>query len=159
VRGAILGVTTVKLHPDDIIDYQGIAYRVEGILDYRLNDRVLRLACLAAEGQIRFLEPEADLSSRVLVLAEIANLDITTPPPSTIYHQGESYLLKIAGPATVVVTGQIQGRRTGPCALWRYKAAGGHFLQIEQWSDKVRMLAGTSVHEDMLEVRPARTRT
>jgi hypothetical protein len=150
----------VKLHPDDIVGYQGIDYRVEGILDYHLDDRILRLARMVGQGQVRFLEPaEADLVDRVLILAEILNLDITAPPPSTIYHHGESYLLKIAGTATVIVAGTVEGQHTGPCALWRYKAAGGQFLQIEQWSDKVRMLAGTSVHKDMLEVRPATLQT
>ena len=65
-------------------------------------------------------------------------------------------LLKISGAAQVTAAGSGPA---GLCTLWRYRAAGGQFLQIEQWPDKVRMLAGASVHLDMLEIRPATPET
>ncbi|HEY5282063.1 MAG TPA: DUF4178 domain-containing protein [Polyangia bacterium] len=142
----------MKLHVDDKVGYQGIDYRVDDILTYTLADRGLRLARLVGAGTVRFLEPATDGSAdRALVLAEIAKLDITTPPPDTLYHRGESYLLKISGAATVTNA----GGDTRTCKLWRYRAAGDQFLQIEQWPEKVRMFAGASVHVDMLEIRPA----
>ena len=150
-RGAILG-RAVKLHVNDRVGYQGSDYRVDDLLAYALADRVLRMARLVAGGEIRFLEPATDGSAdRALVLAEIEKLDITPPPPATIYHHGESYLLKLSGAATVTAAGGAA--RT--CMLWRYRAAGDQFLQIEQWPEQVRMFAGASVHVDMLEIRPA----
>jgi len=95
------------------------------------------------------------LVDRLLVLAAIDGIDIDTPPPDTIYHHGESYLLRLSESAQVAITGNVPERQPGACMLWRYRAAGGQFLQIEQWPDALRILAGPSVHSSMLEVRPA----
>jgi hypothetical protein len=154
-RGAILG-RGVNLHLHDTVGYQGIGFEVEGILDYDLGGRVLRLARLRGAGEVRYLEvPASDISGRVLLFSEIQLLDITTTPPATIDHGGESFLLKLSGAATVVATGSTPGRESGACSLWRYRAAGDRFLQIESWPDRVRMLEGATVHRSMLEMRPA----
>jgi len=145
----------MKLSPGDFALFQAVDHRVEGVLDYALPDRTLRLASLVADGQRRFVEPVV-VANRVLVLSEIPPLDIDSPPPATIYYRGESYLLKLSGLATVSIAGSVTNRRPGTCELWRFGAAGGKFLQIETWAGQVHMLAGTSVHEDMLEVRPAK---
>ena len=85
----------MKLNVNDRVGYQGIDYRVDDILTYALIDRSLRVARLVAAGEVRFLEsPTRYADDRALVLAEIAGIDITTPPPATIYHRGESYLLQ-----------------------------------------------------------------
>jgi hypothetical protein len=109
---------------------------------------------LVAGSEVRFIEPVV-VGDRLLVLSEIEPLDIRPPPPATIYHRGESYLLKLSGRATVSITGQLAGRPPGVCDLWRFGAAGSQFLQIEAWPDQVVMLAGTTVHKGMIEVRPA----
>lgn len=145
---------TVNLHLGDLVAYQAIDHRVEGVLDYAMSDRVLRLVAMVADGQARFLEP-VERADRVLLLSEIAPLDITSPPPAALYHGGESYLLKLAGETKVSVAGQVAGRKPGPCKLWRFRAAGGQVLQIEEWPDGIRMLAGTSIHKGMIEIRPA----
>jgi hypothetical protein len=146
----------MKLHRNDRVGYRGIDYQVEGILAYALADRVLFLARMVGPGQVRYLEPATgDDEDRVLVLAEIENLDITTPPPDPIYYRGESYLLRLSGAATVSREEGDAGAAPDTCMLWRYRAAGDQFLQIEQWPEKVRMFAGASVHRDMLEIRPA----
>jgi hypothetical protein len=146
--------TAVKLLPGDIVLYQAVDHRVEGVLDYILPDRTSRLASLVADGQRYFVDPVV-IADRVLVLSEIPPLDIDSPPPATIYHLGESYLLKLSGLATVSIAGHVTGRKPGACQLWHFRAAGGKFLQIETWGQEVHMLEGTSVHVGMLEVRPA----
>jgi hypothetical protein len=147
----------VKLAPGDIVAYQAVDYRVEGVLDYALPGYSLRLVSMVAGKQARLVEPVV-VADRLLVLSEIEPLDIDSPPPDTIYHRGESYLLKLSGRATVGITGQVAGRKPGACDLWRYRAAGGQYLQIEAWADGIHhnhFLAGTTVHKGMLEVRPA----
>jgi hypothetical protein len=144
----------VKLALGDFVAYQAVDHRVLGTLDYALPDRTLRLVSIVAQGQRHFVDPVV-VADRVLVLSEIEPLDIDTPPPATIYHRGESYLLKLSGEATVTVTGQVAGWSSGGCSLWRYRAAGGQFLQIERCQGQIRMLAGTAIHQGMLEVRPA----
>jgi hypothetical protein len=146
----------VKPHLHDTIMYQGTSFRVEGILDFQLDGRVLRLGRLCAGSQVRYLEiPSGDLTDRFLLFTEIPALDIATPPPATIYHGGESFLLKLSGTALVAIAGQVPGRAAGPCTLWRYRAAGGRFLQIEAWPDAVAAREGTTVHPSMIEIRPA----
>ena len=143
----------MNLHVNDRVGYQGVDYRVEDVLTYAMTEGSLRLFRLEAAGAFRFLElPTSDADDRVLVLEEITGLDITAPPPVAIYQRGESFLLKLSGAAKVTGAGDD----TKTCTLWRYRAAGGKVLQIEQWPDGVRMFAGASVHADMLEVRPAK---
>ena len=153
---AILPPVRVHLHPGDIVGYQGSAFAVEGLLDYQLSGTGLRLARLFSAGEIRYLDlASSDLVDRLLLLTEIPVLDITTPPPATIYHGGESFLLKLSGAGHVAVTGSVPDRVPGPCALWRYRAAGDRWLQIEAWPDAIRMLEGATVHRSMIEIRPA----
>jgi hypothetical protein len=140
-----------------MVDYAGAALTVTGVVTYRLADRTLRLACLRAGDAPFFLDLPGDLvGQRMLMLAELPPLDITTPPPAAIYHGGESYLLVLAGPADVTVAGEAPQGSGRVCTLWRYRAAGGRTLQIEAWPTCVRMLAGATVHESMIEVRPVR---
>jgi hypothetical protein len=143
----------MKIRPGDTIGYQGADYRVEQVPAYALADRSFNLVRMkSADGQIRFLEIQPrDVLDRIPILSSIPNLDITTPPPSTIYHRGESYLLTFSGRATVTAP----NADTTTCAVWRYHAAGDLFLYIEEWPDGVRTLAGASAHAGMLEVRPA----
>jgi len=150
----------MNLHPRDIVGHLGKGFQVEGIMDYHLDGRVLRVARLAGAGETRYLEmPGSPLVDRVVMLSEIEALDITMPPPATIYYRGESFLLKFSGVASTTVTGSVPGRAPGMCSLWRYRAAGDRFLQIEAWPDGVRMLEGASVHQSMIEVRPATPET
>jgi hypothetical protein len=150
--GAILPRPTVRLHPRDIVAHQGVDYLVENVQEVVVGGRGWWRARLAGGGRIRHLELAADdLADRALLLDEIPALDISAPPPATIYHRGESFLLQVAGTATV----KGSDRQTGVCQLWRYRAAGGRFLQIEAWDEGLRTLAGASVHLGMIEVRPA----
>lgn len=149
----------MRLAMNDIVAFQGVDLRVDGIIVYVLGPGAegarLQIARLIGAGQTRFLQmPTSEASHRVLMLSEIDNLDVSAPPPATIYHQRESYLLKLTGTADIVATGAASMLR-GPCRLWRYRAAHDEYLQIEEWPDRIRTLAGPSVHVDMLEVRPA----
>lgn len=140
----------------DTVDFAGIDYQVDGFCDYCLGDRTLRLARLRGATQVRYLEPAAsEIANRVLLLVEVDNLDLSTPPPHTLYHGGESYLLRVSGTGEAQVKGESDGLPSGPCAVWRYRAAGDQFLQIERWPNRIRTLAGPSVDRSMLEVRPA----
>ena len=146
----------MKLRLRDIVSYQGKDYVTEGLLTYRLGGKVLRLARVVDGATVRWVEPLADDSDdRLLILDEVTGLDISAPPPSSISYQGKTYLPKLSGQATVEVAGKIPDRLAGSCEVWRYRAAGDVFLQIERWSDRVVTLAGESVHKDMVDVLPA----
>lgn len=142
----------MKVRLGDTIGYQGIDYAVDEVFTYALADRTFNLVRMTTPDQTRFLEIQVrDVVDRLPILSIIPNLDITTPPPDTIYYRGESFLLTFSGRATVTA----QNAATATCTVWRYHAASDLFLEIEEWPDGVRMLAGASAHAGMLEVRPA----
>ena len=145
----------MKLRLRDILSYQGKDYVVEGLLTYRLDTRVYRMTRVVDGATVRWVEPPIDdADDRLLLLDEVTDLDLATPPPATISYHGKSYVPRLWGTATVEVAGKVPDRFAGSCEIWRYRAAGDLFLQIERWPDRVVALAGESVHEDMVDVLP-----
>lgn len=145
----------MKLRLRDIVSHSGKDYVVEGLLTYRLGGKVYRLARIVDGDTVRWIEPLADDSDdRVLWLAEVKDLDMSTPPPANISYGGKSYVPRLSGQAAVEVAGRVPDRFAGNCEIWRYRAAGDVFLQIERWADRVITLAGESVHKDMVDVLP-----
>lgn len=145
----------MKLRLRDIISHQGKDYVVEGLLTYRLGGKIFPLARVVDGDTVRWLEPLTDdTDDRVLLFEEI-KLDIATPPPPTISYAGRSYLPRLSGQAMVELAGKTPDRTAGPCEVWRYRAAGDLFLQIEAWPDRVVTLFGESIHKDMIEVLPS----
>jgi hypothetical protein len=146
----------MKLRLRDIVSYQGRDYVTEGLLTYRLGGKVYRLARVVDGDTVLWVEPLTDDSDdRLLILQEVPGLPLSTPPPSSISYQAQSYLPKLSGPATVEVGGKVPDRLAGSCEVWRYRAAGDLFLQIERWADRTVTLAGESVHKDMVDILPA----
>ena len=47
-------------------------------------------------------------------------------------------------------------RAAGSADVWRYRAAGDLYLQIEEGGGRVFMLAGESVHRGMIDILPGR---
>ena len=145
----------MKLQIKDVVCHQGRDWIVQGVLTYKIGGRTLPLARVADGADIRFVEPLLDeLDDRLLLLAEVTDLDTSTPPPPTIDYGGKSYVLRFSGTATVAVDGAVPGRTSGSCEVWRYRAAGDLFLQLERWPDGVVALAGESVHRGMIDVLP-----
>jgi hypothetical protein len=146
----------MKLRPKDVISYQGQDFVVEGILGYKLSGKTYPLARAVDGDEVRWIEPLMDdLDDRVLLFLEVKDLRVATPPPPTIAYKGGSYVPRLSGTATVDVDGSVPDRAAGSCDVWRYRAAGDLFLQIEKWSGKTVTLAGESIHKDMVQVFPA----
>jgi len=95
------------------------------------------------------------MDDRVLMLREVTDLPVSGTPPESISYKGQSYVQRLSGAATVSVLGQCPGRSAGNCQVWRFRAAGDLFIQVEKWSDKVVVLAGESIHKGMVDVLPA----
>lgn len=145
----------MKLQIKDVVCHQGRDWIVQGVLTYKVGGRSLPLARVVDGPDVRFVEPLLDeLDDRVLLLSEITDLDTSTPPPPTIAYGGKSYVPRFSGTATVAVDGRVPGRSSGTCEMWRYRAAGDLFIQIEKWPDRVVVLAGESVHKGMIDVLP-----
>jgi hypothetical protein len=146
----------MKLRPRDVISYEGRDYVVEGVLTYKLGVKAYPLARAVDGPDVLWIEPlMGDLDDRLTIFKEVRDLSLVTPPPTTISYKGNSYVPRFSGAATVTVEGVVADRPAGSCDVWRYRAAGDLFLQIEKWSSKTVFLCGESVHRDMLDVLPA----
>ena len=133
-----------------------------------LDDRMMRiqrvgrigfyLTCTGEEavpyGTAHALRDDAD--DRLLVLREIRDLEIAVPPPESINYHDLMYVQRLSGRATIEIAGRVPERSAGSADVWRYRAAGDLFLQIEEGGGRVFMLAGESVHRGMIDVLPGR---
>jgi len=147
----------MKLQVRDVVSYAGRDYIVEGILTYQLGGKSFQLARAVDSEIVLWIEPpreEAD--DRLLVLREIRDLEMSVPPPESISYHDLTYVRRLVGRATVEVAGQVPDRAGGSVQLWRYRAAGDLFLQIEEGAGRVFMAAGESVHRGMIDVLPGR---
>jgi hypothetical protein len=146
----------MKLRPRDVISYQGKDFVVEAVLTYRIGAKSYKLARAADGADVWWVEPlENDMDDRMLFFRQVKDLQLGTPPPPTISYKGASYLPRVSGTATVEVVGQAPDCAAGSCELWRYRGGGDVFLQIEKWPTATVVLAGESVHKDMVEIFPA----
>ncbi len=145
----------MKLRLRDVISYEGKDYIVEGLLTYKLGGKVYRLARAVDGVDVRWIEPLTDdADDRILWFSDAKDLDMATPPPQTISYRGKSYLPRLSGQAQVAVEGKVPERFAGTCEVWRYRAAGDLFLQIEKWPDRTVTLTGEGVHKNMIDVLP-----
>ena len=147
----------MKIHLRDVVIYAGTDYQVAGLVSYRLGGHERVLARLVDGEQVLWMEPLVrDIDERVLLFAEVHDLDITAPPPAEVVYKGQSYLRVLAGRAEVAVSGHTPGRVSGTFEVWRYRAAGDTFIQIEAWPGALVVLAGPSAHQGMLQILPAK---
>jgi hypothetical protein len=151
----------MKIQVKDVISFAGRDYVVEGTATYHLAGKTSVLA-RAVDGDVVFWieSPREDASEavgdRLLVLREIRDLEIAVPPPESIAYHDLTYVQRLAGRATVDISGDVPERSAGSADVWRYRAAGDLYLQIEEGSGRVFMLAGESVHRGMIDILPGR---
>ena len=147
----------MRIHPKDVVSFAGRDYIVEGTATYHLGGKTFTLA-RAVDGDIVFwieaLRDDAD--DRLLVLREVRDLEIAVPPPESINYHDLMYVQRLSGRASVEITGRVPERPAGSADVWRFRAAGDLFLQIEEGGGRVFMLAGESVHRGMIDVLPGR---
>ena len=148
---------TMSLRPRDVLGYLGRDYVVEGVLIYKLLGKAYPLA-RAVDGEVvLWVEPLMDeMDDRFLFLTEVRDLDIATPPPQSISYRQSVFIPRWSGRATVEIAGQVPGQVAGPRDVWRYRAAGDLFLQIEARPTGTVTLFGESVHKGMIDVLPGK---
>jgi hypothetical protein len=146
----------MKLRPRDVFSYEGRDYVIEGVLTYKVAGKIHPLARAVEDSTVLWIEPLLDdHDDRILVFKEVRDLSVGTPPPPTISYKNNSYVPRLYGSAAVTVEGVVADRPAGTVELWRYRAAGDIFVQIEKWPHKTVFLAGESVNENMVSVLPA----
>jgi hypothetical protein len=137
----------VPIHIRDVLSFHGRDYLVEGSVIYRLA------------GKISQLSPDERAvagAERLMVLREIRDLDLEVPPPESIDYHRQSYVQRLAARATIEIEGVVPEHTTGPVQVWRYRAAGDLYLQIEEGNGRVFMMAGEAVPRGIIEHLPGR---
>jgi len=141
--------------PRDVLTYLGRDYVVGGVVVYKLNGKVHPLARAVDGDVVLWVEPLLDdMDDRMLVLTEVRDLDISTPPPQSISYRTSVFVPRLSGRALVELSGQVPEQAAGPRDIWRYRAAGDVFLQIEARATGTVVLYGESVHKGMIDVLP-----
>lgn len=147
----------MALKPRDVVSYAGRDYVVEGVVTYKLAGKSHPLARAVDGEAVLWIEPLLDdLDDRLLVLSEVKDLDIGTPPPQSISYRKSAFVPRWSGQANVEISGQVPGQAAGTREVWRYRAAGDVFLQIEARGGSTVVLYGESVHKGMIDVLPGR---
>lgn len=142
--------------PRDVISYLGRDYLVEGVLRYKLNGKSFPLAKAVDGDAVLWVEPlMGSIDDRMLLMTQIHDLDVTAPPPQTISYRNSAFLSRLSGVAVVEIDGAVPERTAGPCEIWRYRAAGDLFLQIEARPSGTTLLFGEAIHKGMVDVLPA----
>lgn len=147
--------STKALKPRDVLSYLGRDYVVAGVVVYKLAGKIHPLARAVDGDVVLWVEPLIDdLDDRMLVLSEVQDLDIGTPPPQSISYRKSVFVPRWSGRATVEISGQVPDQTAGAREVWRYRAAGDVFLQIEARPSGTVVLHGESVHKGMIDVLP-----
>jgi hypothetical protein len=147
----------VKIQVNDAVSYAGRDYLVEGVVTYESGGDSWQLARAVDGETVLWIEPpHLDTEERLLVLREIRDLEISVPPPSAIAYHDLTYVQRLATRVGLAIEGRVPERSSGSVMVWRYRAAGDLYLQLEEGAGRVAMLAGESVHRGMIEVLPGR---
>ena len=147
----------MKIQVNDVVSYAGRDYIVEGLVSYESGGDSWQLARAVDGGTVLWVEPpHVDTEDRLLVLREIRDLEMSAPPPSAIAYHDLTYVQRLATRVGLAIEGRVPERSSGSVMVWRYRAAGDLYLQLEEGAGRVAMLAGESVHRGMIEVLPGR---
>jgi hypothetical protein len=144
----------MKIQIRDVLSLSGRDYVVEGLVTVEIAGKTSILARAVDGTEVVWIESAA--ADRLLVLHEIKDLDLSAPPPESISYHGMPYLLRLAGRATLTVSGVVPERAAGSALAWHYRSAGDLHLQIEEEDGRLFMLAGQTVHRGMIDLLPGR---
>jgi len=150
----------VPIHIRDVLSFSGRDYLVEGTVAFLLAGRRSVMA-RAVDGQtvawVEFPDEETHPpADRLLVLHEVRDLDVAIPPPESIDYHQLSYVQRLAARAVIEIDGVVPDHSAGALQVWRYRAAGDRYLQIEEGHGRVFMMAGESVPRGMIDHLPGR---
>ena len=150
----------MPIHIRDVLSFHGRDYLVEGKVAFLLAGK-RSLMARAVDGQtvlwVEFPDEETHPpADRLLVLHEVHDLDVAIPPPESIEYHQLSYLQRLAARAIIELDGVVPDHSAGALQVWRYRAAGDRYLQIEEGHGRVFMMAGESVPRGMIDHLPGR---
>ena len=148
----------MPIHIRDVLSFSGRDYVVEGTVSYLLAGKRSMMA-RAVDGEttawVEFPDEEAGPpAERLLVLHEVQDLDLAMPPPESIDYHQLSYVQRLAARALIEIDGSVPHRAAGALQVWRHRAAGDRYLQIEEGNGRLFMMAGVSTPRGMIDHLP-----
>ncbi len=148
----------MPIHIRDVLSFSGRDYLVEGTIGYLLTGKrsvMARAVDGATTVWVEFPNDEVGPpAERLLVLHEVHDLDLAMPPPESIDYHQLSYLQRLAARAVVEIDGLVPDHSAGALQVWRYRAAGDRYLQIEEGNGRLFMMAGESTPRGMITHLP-----
>ena len=141
----------MSIHIRDVLSFHGRDYLVEGTVLYRLGGKTSQLVRAVDGSTVVWVETPDDGAVDLRTRADTAS----APPECIDYHR-QSYVQRLATRATIEIDGVVPEHTTGPLQVWRYRAAGDLYLQIEDGSGRVFMMAGEAVPRGIIEHLPGR---
>jgi hypothetical protein len=150
----------VPIHIRDVLSFGGHDYLIEGTVLYRLGGKTSQLARAVDGSTVVWVESPDEgavaAAERLMVLHQIRDLDLEVPPPESIDYHRQSYVQRLVARAAIEIDGVVPEHTTGPLQVWRYRAPGDLYLQIEEGQGRVLMLAGEAVPRGIIEHLPGR---
>ncbi len=148
----------MPIHIRDVLSFSGRDYVVEGTVGYLLAGKRSVMARSVDGETTAWVEFPADEAGppaeRLLVLHEVHDLDLAMPPPDSIDYHQLSYVQRLAARAVIEIDGLVPDHAAGALQVWRYRAAGDRYLQIEEGNGRLFMLAGESTPRGMITHLP-----
>lgn len=160
--GKLLQRTVTDLRPGDVLTMDGKDFIVDGVIAYDEEGHRWSAGKVSDGGDTRWLvvglERGGSLTARLL--AEVTDIDVSGMPPEVLVTPETRYTLERRGTATAQVSGQVGIRLRGEagtverCRWWLYETPGADTLLVEQWGDTFRVLRGSKVNPDLIEMLP-----
>ncbi|HTE50486.1 MAG TPA: DUF4178 domain-containing protein [Kofleriaceae bacterium] len=153
------------MRPGDVVQQGGRDWVVEGVLHYDEDGHRWIAGRMIDVQDTRWLVVGMDRvgSTSVRVMQHDDQVDVGGYPPEAIETDGKRYRLERRGTATIKLVGDpgaIPGAKDlAPesvlrCRWWRYQAAGPDCLLVEQWGGDFRVLRGTAIADDDVDLMP-----
>jgi hypothetical protein len=164
-NGDIIERGLAQLRVDDIIQYNGQDFLVEGVIRYDEAGHEWSMSNMV-DGKDNFwllvgLERSGSASKRLLQPTK--EVDMNGYPPELLVIGDDRYDFDKRGTATASLdgnTGTLSGGSSNGgasvhrCRWWNYQAPGDKALLVEQWGDDYRILVGRSVGDTELDMMP-----
>ncbi|WP_428265129.1 DUF4178 domain-containing protein [Haliangium sp.] len=160
----LLERTARDLRTGDVITYDGRDFVVEGVIAYDEEGHRWRAGRLVDGSDecwlVVGLERGGSLTMRYMTGAP--DIDVAGMPPEVLVAGEDRYSLDKRGTATAHVQGQTglavraeAGSGSAErCRWWLYDGPGDGTVIVEQWGGEYRVLRGTKIRPDAVELMP-----
>ena len=159
----LLSRTIADLRVGDVISRDGRDYLVEGLLAYDEDGHRWNAGRMIDGDDVHWLVVGMERSGSFIIrLMDDLDLDIDGYPPETLLVGDTRYNQDKRGSATVTMKGETGLGRPRSDGLetaervrwWLYDTAGDDSLIVEQWGDTFRVVRGSRIARDTIEMMP-----